>query len=97
MTEGEGDHMRIEVSEIRFHAATHADIEGGLLGWTSFVLNGAVRIDGVALRRSVDNRPFLSFPRRRASGRRKHFYVRPLNDRARRDIEYQVLKALNLE
>ena len=89
--------MRIEVSEIRFHAATPADVERGLLGWTSFVLNGVVLIDGVTLRRSVENRPFLSFPERRVSGRRKHFYVRPLNDRARRDIEYQVLKALNLE
>jgi hypothetical protein len=89
--------VNIEVSEIRFHAATPADTEGGLLGWTNFVLNGAVRIDGVAVRRSVENRPFLSFPERRVSGRRKHFFVRPIDDHARRDIEHQVLRALNLE
>jgi hypothetical protein len=87
----------IEVSEIRFHAATPVDMEGGLRGWTSFVLNGAVRIDGVAVRRSAKNRLFLSFPMRRASGRRKHFYVRPLDDQARREIEGQVLGALNFE
>ena len=70
----------IEVNEIKFHAATPSDMERGLLGWTSFVLNGAVLIEGVALRRSIEGkqkspgpkrRPSKAVSRRRASSRKR--------------------------
>ena len=86
--------MKTEVNEIRFQAATPSLMERGLLGWMSFVLNGTVLIEGVALRRSVEGKYHLSFPVRRERGGRRNFWVRPLDDRARRDIEHQVFAAL---
>jgi hypothetical protein len=49
------------------------------------------------VRKTLEGRCSLAFPARRLAGKRRHFYVRPLDDRARRDIEHQVLRALNLE
>ena len=89
--------MKIEVNEIKFHAAPPSDTERGLLGWTSFVLNGAVLIEGVALRQTVEGRYYLAFPVRRETSRGRNFWVRPLDDRARRDIEHQVLAALGYQ
>jgi hypothetical protein len=59
-------------------------------------VNGAIRVDGVAVRRTLDGRYALSFPGRKASGGRRHFWVRPVTDAARIDIEHQVLAAIGL-
>jgi hypothetical protein len=82
------------VSEVRFTSARSDDIERGLIGWASFTVDGNLRLDGVAVRRTVEGRHALSFPARRDASRRRHFYVRPLDDRARREIERQVLGTL---
>jgi hypothetical protein len=84
----------MRISEITFTAARQEDIERGLLGWVSFTVDGNLRLDGVAIRRTVDSRYVLSFPARRDGSRRRHFFVRPLDDHARCEIERQVLGAL---
>ena len=85
----------IAIDQVTFHGAGQADAEKGLLGWTSFVVNGVLRVDGVTVRRTFDGRYTLSFPARQV-GRRRHFYVRPLDDCTRREIEDQVLAAIGL-
>jgi DNA-binding cell septation regulator SpoVG len=84
------------VSEVRFTSASSDDIERGLLGWASFTVDGNLRIDGVAVRRTLDGRLVLSFPSRRDGQGRRHAYVRPLDDDARRHVEHQVFEALGL-
>jgi hypothetical protein len=87
----------INIHSITFRAARPEQVRTGLLGWASFVLNEAVLIEGVALRQAMEGRYYLAFPVRRELRGRRLFYVRPLDDHARRDIEHQVLAALNLE
>ena len=84
------------LTDVRFKAADANALQTGLLGWLTFSI-GPLQVDGVTLRRTADGRTTLSFPARRDRAGRQHFYVRPLNDDARRVIEHQVLRALGLE
>lgn len=68
----------------------------GLLGYVSFRLNGAIGVDGVTLRRTLDDRHVLSFPARTDSSGQQHFFLRPLDNQAREAIERQVLDALGV-
>jgi hypothetical protein len=87
----------INVHSITFRAARPAQVETGLLGWAGFTIGEHLRVEGIALRKTLEGRCTLTFPARRLAGKRRHFYVRPLDDSARRDIEDQVLRALNIE
>ena len=90
-------HAPVTISNIRFVAAGPDDVATGLLGYVSAVLNGALRLDGLALRRTAEGRLTLSFPFRRDHAGNQCFYLRPLNDIARQEIEHQVFQALVLE
>ncbi len=87
----------MRISNLQFKSAQISDAESGLLGWISCSINGSLRLDGIAVRRTADGRLALSFPARRDDAGRRHFYVRPLDDKARRDIEHQVFLALGIE
>ncbi len=87
----------LRVSEVRFSPATRADRAAGLMGWITFVLNGALKIDSVTLRRTRDGRLTLSYPSRRDRRGHEHFVIAPLGDEARVEIEKQVLAALDAE
>ncbi len=87
----------LHVSEIRFIAAPDAERALGLLGWVSFLLNGAVKLDGITLRRTRAGDLVLSFPERRDASGKQHAYIRPISDAARRDVERQVFAALRLQ
>ena len=89
--------LRLVVSRVRFNRSSDHDTATGLLGWVSLVLNGRLRLDGVALRRTHGGGLRLSFPERRDSAGRRHSLVRPLDAQARADIEAQVLAALETE
>ncbi len=78
----------VPLSEIRLAAGTPEQVQQGY---------GTLRLDGVALRRTLDGRLSLSFPARRHGSDRPHFYFRPVDDRARREIEHEVLKAIGIE
>jgi hypothetical protein len=82
------------VADVRFGSAPPDLVATGLLGWAGFTVDGSLRLDGVAVRRTLDGRYTLAFPVRRDVRRRRHFFVRPLDDCARREIERQVLGAL---
>ncbi|MCB9914840.1 MAG: septation protein SpoVG family protein [Planctomycetes bacterium] len=84
----------LRVSEVRLMPA--ADTRSGLLGFVAFVLNEALRVDGVALRRTADGRLVLSFPARRDRKGQDHPILRPLGDQARESIERQIFEALGL-
>ena len=84
----------LRVSEVSFAAAKLVEQEGGLLGYFAVTLNDSLRLDGLTLRRSLDGRLVISYPSRRGRSGHQHFYVRPLNDEVRREIEFQVFAAL---
>ena len=88
----------MEIRQVSFLAAPEHEVQRGLLGWAAFTLDGRLRLEGIAVRRTLDGRVALSFPSRRDRRRhRRHFYVRPLDDSTRREIERQVLTALGFE
>lgn len=84
------------ISEVRLRPTTADDTTGGLLGFVSFVVNGALRLDGIALRLTRDGRHALSFPARRDRHGRRRAPVLPISDETRREIERQVFAALAL-
>jgi len=86
----------IVISRVRFAAANAVEQATGLIGWISCVLNGAVLLDGLTLRRTRDGRSTISFPSRRDGGQR-HFFVRPLDDSTRLLIESQLFSALGVK
>jgi len=86
----------LRLSEFSFTAANQRDQQGGLLGFLQ-IRYGDLLLDGVALRRSSTGRLVLSFPRRRTRAGAEFHYVRPVDDRARRELEAQVIQALGLE
>lgn len=84
----------IDLTDVRFIAASASDRAEGLLGYVSFTLNGLLRLDGLTLRRTLTKRLALSFPARRDRAGRQHPYYRPVDDAAREALEAAVLGAL---
>ena len=84
----------IELSEIRFTATRAEDEKTGLLGFVDCVLNGAIRLSGMTVRRTGDGRLTLSYPSRIDAKGRKRFLFHPIHDGARQEIERQVIAAL---
>jgi DNA-binding cell septation regulator SpoVG len=84
----------LAVSGLRFSPATRDDSALGLLGFASFLLNDAVRVDGVGVRRTIRGKLTLSWPTREDSAGQRHPLVHPISDDARLDLESQVLAAL---
>ena len=82
------------IRDVRFTPASPADVATGLLGWINCTY-GSLRLDGLALRRTRTGRFVVTFPTRIDGAGREHHFIRPLDDRARRSIESQVLLALN--
>lgn len=84
------------ISKVRLTTADAKEQGNGLLGWVRLTIDGTIRLDGIALRRTLDGRLALSFPARRDLFGRQHAYVRPVDDRTRREVERQVFAALGL-
>ena len=72
---------------------TDAEVRTGLLGYLS-VEYGAIVLDSIVLRRTAEGRFALSFPARTDRAGRRHAYVRPVDDDARREIERAILGQL---
>lgn len=88
---------RIKIDNVRFQAASPTEVKSGLLGWVSCVLNQSLKLNDLAVRRTRSNRLALSFPARTTKTGRQRFYLHPLDDRSRREIERQVFEAIAMK
>jgi hypothetical protein len=70
--------------------ASDEDRRTGLLGYLS-VTYGDLVLDSIVLRRTADGRYALSFPARTDRAGKRHAYVRPADDEARKTIEAELL------
>jgi len=86
--------MVLEITQVRFRSARTDDVEAGLLGHVSCVLNRGLLLDGVAVRRTRAGELRLSFPERRDRHGVAHPVVRPFGCGTREEIERQVFDAL---
>lgn len=84
------------LGQVTFSAAPESVRLTGLLGWVSLVVDGSLKIDGITVRRTRAGRLALSFPTRHDRTGRQHPLVRPVDARARRQIEGAVLDALGM-
>jgi hypothetical protein len=73
--------------------ASDDEVRSGMLGFLS-VEYGTLILDSIVLRRTADGRFALSFPARTDRAGRRHSYVRPADDNARRQIEREILGQL---
>ena len=73
--------------------ASDDDLKSGLLGFISVELGNLI-LDGICLRRTAAGRFALSFPARTNRAGRRHSYIRPVDDAARKAIEREILGQL---
>lgn len=84
------------IRELRLKPASSQEQRTGLLGWLSGRLGPHLKVDGIAIRRTLDGHLRLSFPERRDSAGRSHPYLKPVDDETRRLIEREVFRRLGL-
>lgn len=82
------------ISDIRFMPSKSMDERGGLLGWSSFVLNDGLRVSSVAVRRTRGGAITLSFPTRKDGQGIARPIVIPTTHVAHKAIEAVVLAEL---
>ena len=85
--------MTGHIHDVRFSPADAAQGAEGLLGYVRFEV-GALRLDGVMVRRSREGRVGLSFPVRRARNGIEYPLVRPTTPWERARIESAVIGEL---
>lgn len=86
----------IQIGNVVFTAANPKDVQTGCLGWISFLIGRTLKVDGIALRRCRSGRLALSFPARQDGCGRLRYYLRPLDDQSRQEVERQVFAAIGL-
>ncbi len=85
------------ITAVDFVQARPSQIKTGLLGHVSIVVDDALKLDGISLRRTRRGYPVLVYSCRRSRDGRDHPYIRPVSDAVRRRIEREVFRTLGLE
>ena len=85
------------LSQITVIEAPPADRAHGLIGYVSCIMNDAIHIDGVALRKTREGEYSVSFPKKPGRSGDQHFYFKPINEAMRQEFLRQVLAAQGLE
>ena len=85
----------LHVTSVAFTPAKPLDRAVGLLGWVRVTVNGAFEFDSITVRRAANGQLALGFPGRRDGGGRQRYFVRPLTDAVRVEVEAQVFAQLN--
>ena len=87
----------LEITSVAFTTSTPSQARTGLLGWVTCVLNDALLLDGITLRRTAAGRLTLSYPARRDRAGNQNHVIRPLDDDARQHLEREIFKALKCD
>jgi len=87
----------LKITDVNFTPAKLQDLQNGLFGFIACKIGNSLQLDNIALRRTLKGFLRLSFPAKQDSRGKKRFHVRPLDDKARIEIERQIFKALDLE
>lgn len=86
--------MSPSIGGVSFVPAPERLEASGLVGWVSFLIDDALRADGVTVRRTKRGRYVLSYPLREDAAGKPHYALRPINTATRRLIEARVLGEL---
>ena len=86
--------VELEISEVKIRLVN--DGTHGLLGWASCVVNGALYLNNIAIRRGRDGRLVLHYPIKRSRSDKKYFFFNPITHEARRVLDEAILGRLDL-
>lgn len=81
-----------DISEVRIRKADEAD--KGLVAWASCVLNNALYINNIAIRKDRDGQLFLTFPAKKSRKGIKYFYFRPINSATKELLDNAIIQEL---
>ena len=84
--------LPIEINDIQLRFVN--DGKDGLLAWVSCVVNNALALNNIALRRGKDGSLILTYPAKRTAAGSRFYYFNPLNSDTARQIEHAVLTQL---
>ena len=82
----------VDVSEVKIRLVDEGS--DGLVGWASCVVNGALYLNNIAIRRSRDGGFVLTYPCKRSRSDQKYFYFNPITREAKRVIDEAILGKL---
>ncbi len=82
----------VEVSEVKIRLVDEG--ADGLLGWASCVVNGALYLNNIAIRRSRSGELILTYPCKRSQSEAKYFYFNPITREAHRVLDEAILGKL---
>lgn len=85
------------VSDVRFTQASPSEVREGLVGYLTFVVGNAIRVDGVTLRLTTARRPALSYPCRTDGKGRKHPIAKAIDADTKAQIEAEVFEELGID
>lgn len=87
-----GESGPVEVSEVKIRLVDEGD--NGLVGWASCVVNGALYLNNIAIRRGRGGEFVLTYPSKRSRSDQKYFYFNPITREAKRAIDEAILGKL---
>lgn len=82
----------LAISEVRLRLVDNP--RGSLIGWASCVLNDALALNNIEIRRSREGRIFLAFPFELGKSEKRHFFFNPISREASRVFEGAILNRL---
>ena len=82
----------VDVSEVKIRLVDEGG--DGLIGWASCVVNGALYLNNIAIRRGRDGEFVLTYPCKRSRSDQKYFYFNPITREAKRAIDEAILGKL---
>lgn len=82
----------VDVSEVKIRLVD--DSGDGLVGWASCVVNEALYLNNIAIRRSRTGELTLTYPSTRSRSDQRHFYFNPITREAKEAIDEAILGRL---
>lgn len=67
----------------------------GLIGWASCVINGALYLNNIAIRRTREGNIILTFPGKRSKRDQKYFFFNPISREAKEKLDQAILGKLS--
>lgn len=83
----------VRITDVAVTVAPDDDRRSGLLAYLAVTVNRALRVTGLALRRSSAGELYVSFPARTDDAGR-HAILHPIDEKARLEIERQIFAEL---
>jgi DNA-binding cell septation regulator SpoVG len=85
----------LEVKEVKIRLLNGCP--DGLLGWASCVINGALFLNNIAIRRAQAGELILVYPGKRSRSNQKYFHFNPITREAQQALDQAILNKLQWE